>query len=104
MAYKDSFEYILNKINNIDDYYLNKKRNIMIIIVYEENKDEENDIINKELDILYNKKGINILRVFNKNDINESLEKLARNILLDLLDEDEDKCKININLNKFINF
>ena len=97
--YKGSFEYILNEINNMDDDYLNKKRNIMFIMVYQENKDKENDIINKELDILYNKKGINIFKVFNENDISESIEKLAKKISFD-----GNKGKINIKLNKYLNF
>ena len=70
----------------------------MIIIVYQEKKDEENDIINKELDILYNKKGINIFKVFNEKDISKSLEKLAKKILFNV------ECKINIKFNKFLNF
>ena len=76
---------------------IKKKRTI--IIIYQENKDKEDIIINKEIDNLYNKKGINIYRVFNQNDIDETIEKFAEMIVFD-----EDQKSIKIKLNKYINY
>ena len=46
VEYKDSFEYIINNINNIDDYYLNKNRTI---IIYKTIKDKEDILINTKI-------------------------------------------------------
>ena len=101
--YKSSFEYIINIINSIDNYYFIFKRYIMMIIDYQDNKDKdkkkEDEIINKELDKLCNEKGINIFRIFNKNDIDDFIEKLAQKISFG-----EEESKVNIKLNKYINF
>ena len=74
-----------------------------MIIDYQDNKDKdkkkEDEIINKELDKLCNEKGINIFRIFNKNDIDDFIEKLAQKISFD-----EEESKVNIKLNKYINF
>ena len=76
---------------------IKKKRTI--IIIYQENKDKEDIIINKEIDNLYNKKGINIYKLFNQNDIDETIEKFAEMIVFD-----EDQKSIKIKLNKYINY
>ena len=94
VEYKDSFEYILNKINTIDDYYLNKNRTI---IIYKAIKDKEDILINTKLDNLFNKKVINIFRILNEDDIN--ITKLAIEI-----NEDFICARINNKLNKYINF
>ena len=96
VEYKDSFEYILNKINTIDEYYLNNNRTI---IIYKTDKYKEDILIKKELDNLCNKKGINIFNVFGKNDIKEGIEKLVIKI-----NDDELERTITNKLNKYINF
>ena len=95
IEYKDSFEYILNKINIIDDYYLNKNRTI---IIYKTIKDKENILIKKELDNLCNKKGINIFKIYNEYDIDETLEKLVIKIYDD--EVARTRALINNELNK----
>ena len=98
IEYKYSFEYILNKINNLDYYYINKNR---IIIIYKAIEYKEDISIKTELDILYNKKGISILKIFNENDIDETLEKLAIKIYDEL---ERNRTLINNKLNKYLNF
>ena len=98
IGHKDSFEYIFNKINTIDEYYLNKNRTI---IIYKTIKDKEDILIKKELDNLCNNKEINIFKVLNKSDIKEAIEKLIIKINDDL---ERTITRINNKLNKYINF
>ena len=94
MGHKNAVEYILNKINATDDYYLNKNRTI---IIYKAIKDKEDILIKTKLDNLCNKKVINIFRILNEDDIN--ITKLAIEI-----NEDFICARINNKLNKYINF
>ena len=81
VEYKNSFEYILNKINTIDEYYLNKNRTL---IIYKTIKYNEDILIKKELDNLCNNEEINIFKVFNENDIKEIIEKFVIKIYNEL--------------------
>ena len=52
-----------------------------------------------ELDNLYNQKGIIIFKIFNENDINKAIEKLASKIF-----DKYKSTRINNKLNKYLNF
>jgi len=102
VRYKFSFEYIINKINTIDDYYLNRKR---AIIIYQAIKDKEDILIKKELNNLCNKNEIKIFKVYEETDIYETLKKLVIKIY-DVLERNKTEInnKLNNKLNKYINF